>query len=129
MRRIGFRIWDKNSRKFNYNPDLIFNSRCDINQQLEELNDRYGLEQYTGLKDCNDKEIYEGDIVKIPDDWEEFGMMSGANREIYFKLGGFRLKPTNSNSAQNGYWLDETSKHFEIIGNIHENPELLQNEA
>ena len=80
--------------------------------------------QFTGLTDKNGKKIFEGDIIKIPDDYDEFGINAGAVYEVYFAFGGFRLKPKRSNAK--GFWLED-DKTVEIIGNIHENPELLEN--
>lgn len=75
--------------------------------------------QYTGSKDKNGNKIFEGDIVKIKEDWEEYGTMAGEEREVYFKNGGFRLKPKIGNL---GCWLEYT-EDMEIIGNIHEGEE------
>lgn len=101
---------------FEYKPktqELERLSSC----QIKEIN-------CTGLKDKNGKLIFEGDIILIPDIWEEYGTMAGAKREIYFNEGGFRLKPKwNKNSR--GNWLEDT-KDFEVIGNIYENKELLE---
>ena len=79
--------------------------------------------QYTGLKDKNGKEIYKGDVVKIPDDWDEYGFMSGEIRQVYFKNGGFRLMPKTDKG--DGYWL-EYPLSCEVIGNIHEDSNLLK---
>ena len=79
--------------------------------------------QYTGLKDMNGKKIFEGDIIKIPDDYNEFGHNAGEIYEIYFCYGGFRLKPKYSKAR--GYWLED-DRTVEVIGNIFDNPELLE---
>ena len=78
-------------------------------------------EQCTGLKDKNGNLIYEGDLVKIPDDWDEYGWMAGEVREIYYKDGGFRFKPKEASikRGERGHWLEDDGC-YEIVGNIHE---------
>lgn len=70
------------------------------------------VEQYTGLKDKNGKEIYEGDFVRQFDDEEYF--------VVKFEYGGF-LPFT-------AYMLTFDIDYCEVIGNIHENPELIGGE-
>ena len=82
--------------------------------------------QYTGLTGKNGKRIFEGDIIKIPDDYDEFGHNAGEIYEVYFCLGGFRLKPKYTKAK--GYWLED-DRTVEVIGNIHDNPELLEGES
>ena len=80
--------------------------------------------QYTGLKDKNGTKIFEGDIIKIPEDWDKYGINAGELFEVYFDYGGFRLKPKIYKDCR-GYWLEDDGE-FEIISNVHDNPELLE---
>lgn len=99
-------------------------------------------DQFTGLNDINKKEIYEGDIIKAPDRKIKFKAHNGDPEEWYWKedypsiycsigdiiivtrcdlTGGFH--PFSDYDSDCGYY--NNSEYFEIIGNIHKNPELL----
>ena len=79
--------------------------------------------QFTGVYDKNDRRIFEGDIIRIPDDYDTYGMNAGEVYEVYFGFGGFRLKPKYRKNAR-GYFLEDSGE-VEVIGNIHDNPELI----
>ena len=72
------------------------------------------LEQYTGLKDANGKEIYVGDIVKYHnlDDKYQYLPIIWLDQDCLVSAGGYRI--------------DIVARRCEVIGNIHENPELLE---
>lgn len=76
--------------------------------------------QYTGLTDKNSKKIFEGDIVKIHYD----SAIWGNNREVVFEEGQWFFKDnTISQKSYIGAWGNSV---VEVIGNIHDNPELLE---
>jgi uncharacterized phage protein (TIGR01671 family) len=91
--------------------------------------------QYTGLKDKNGKEIFQGDIVnclvliehRVPSTKRQIIEERHEKRIIRFQNGAFRQFPLNDNSY--GWTLRDFDVHdikFEVIGNIYENPELIK---
>lgn len=72
--------------------------------------------QFTGLEDKNNKEIYKGDIIKNT---------IGKLEKIVFNRGAFKTQSISYPNA-NLYLLDSYSDYIQVIGNIHDNPELMQ---
>lgn len=82
------------------------------------------------LTDKNNNLIYTGDILQVPENWDEYGFMSGAIREVYYCDGSFRLKPISNYQIKKGAkgccLTQNDTKDFVILGNTFENPELLE---
>lgn len=144
MRDIKFRAWDKwNKEWFVFEDSLEFDQNGFVNQcRLTNWEDvRYELSQYTGLQDRNGKDIYEGDIVRILyTDWPS-NTDSKITLEDYMvsisRIGFVEYLEDRYllNFGEDKYGWDSTGTLFEgthgrkeVIGNIYQNPELLNNQ-
>jgi len=150
-RDIKFRAWHKHFKKFLVDVVSIDFARGQVVLEVETadgLPPRYGIDgvilmQYTGLKDKNGKEIYEGDIVRC----------GASNFEVKFGLHVIEIESaqyygeTSDYFRAYGYYITRGPGHGEVsleeqasntelengrdfcqvIGNIYENPELLTN--
>lgn len=78
--------------------------------------------QYTGLTDKDGKKIFEGDIVKIEDDDGNTNFSDGGIGDVVFYRGIWYV----SGEVHNGLYDLERNYYVSVIGNIHDNPELLE---
>ena len=138
-----FRVWDKRERELKNVTNMSFCSCHGILGGVTMLNEsdyffsndeNFVLEQCTGLKDKNGKLIYEGDILSFTvfdyNDYDtqytgvvvyhgsRYTIWNNPDSEYYGSDGGFDLD-----------WVIGQDCEIEIIGNIHENPELLKVEG
>lgn len=90
----------------------------------ECLDDSVIIEQWTGLKDKNGKDLYEGDVVEILKSYG-YGFLPKGSKAIV----GFDEKELCYKLIGQGSFRLTANKEVEIAGNIHENPELLKEEV
>ena len=117
-REIRFRAWNG---RFMEHGGFYVHATGEIQKEsaLGDVSSGCHLMQYTGLKDKDGVEIYEGDIIKAPGEYPA---------EIGFKFGTFILRHI-SHKGMNGTSIsDVATDRYEVIGNIYSNPELLGGE-
>lgn len=118
-RPIKFRAWDNRLKKMNYAPDYDGMSHK-INDQFNEKSYQKDLiwMQFTGLLDKNGREIYEGDVYRhITESTSGFEVLM---RE---EIGIVKWK---EGVCSVGFQFLTHYSNIEIIGDIYENPELLE---
>jgi len=121
MRKIKFRAWDKRNEEWLEAEDKwdkrkvnVFSFYSDSGWSFKDII----FMQYTGLKDKNGKEIYEGDIIKYKHiDWRDYKI-----DEVVFWYGAF---VENYYHQEIGDFTEKGSSDIRVIGNICKNKEIL----
>ena len=139
---IKFRAWDKVQNKMLLPDNIEFihgqaywaeastdgQDECSNDGKVDGIGALFELEQFTGLTDVNGKDIYVGNIVKVWSDVSELTMEPTVNEivsEDFFGKTGMFLKPLRPHVIE-PCLHDSWDKKFEVIGNVHDNPELLE---
>lgn len=147
MREIKFRVWGMLSRTMHGWNEIFDLPAWEIFPGTPEQR-AYMVMQYTGLKDKNGSEIYEGDILKVPS-INDHVHGNYSYKEVIYRNGTWIVQYIKSEKGQvvpRGYmaghlidcydhdykdlvFYDDRLEHtdIEIAGNIYENPELLKN--
>lgn len=118
MREIKFRTWEPDKKRMTYLENEYVSEALHYNERGTHI-----LQQYTGVKDPNDKEIYEGDIVSLYG--REIARIQWARA-----YSGFQWCTVDKNGEPTDYYgglgtgMGDISV-WEVIGNIYENPELI----
>jgi len=132
MKEIKLRAWGKTQKKFVFEGGL-YQLELSIRQDADWLQSKLEWIQFTGLKDKNGKEIYEGDILNCGKHYIDNYYKDKKN---LFEMGIVKFKIYDDGEGYQtdkhigwfcyGTLIDDVDKGCEIIGNIYENPELLK---
>src|SRR5699024_1561454 len=126
MRDIKFRAWDVESNEMTLPNDILevlVSMKNEVYAMVKGRNETLGginrdntiLMQYTGLKDSNDIEIYEGDII-----WDAHAEIHG---KVVFDEGAFCVE---WDTHIEHLFEVVTDGYAEVVGSIYENPELME---
>ena len=123
-REIKFRAYHKERKEIFEIANIDFEEKkaALMNGIIKLLNvdfKQFELLQYTGLKDKNGKEIYEGDILFFRDENMKY--------IVVWQDAAFIIKSIEIRKySEKMFWLDDTEICCEIVGNIYENKKLLE---
>lgn len=130
-REIKFRAWDKQRKEWvkqTGNPYIFpfegrVSMKCwgDSTGHISDIDysEFYELQQFTGLKDKNGNQIYEGDIVA---GWN--GTIVGS---VFYQAPSFVIKKSERTKSWNAFDIHpDDNQLYVVVGNIHENGDLLK---
>jgi uncharacterized phage protein (TIGR01671 family) len=122
-RELKFRVWNSTKSKFiSYGSDL-----CDICYEYESgllsFGDDTTIQQFTGFKDNNGKNVYEGDLIKVKlfEKWTDDSWYSANHQVFYNSNSGSFVHAKNPLTFASGIRFDPYTfdpLEFEVIGNI-----------
>lgn len=145
---MRYKLWDIANKSWYYRGDIYLDEdgqlfeieeitrHYETYMKKENVTDKYVLVRWTGIKDCNGQDIHESDILatsnetrRIPDydHWhkEDYGYTVVQWDPIYTCFEGSKWMWEMNSNSESVYSM----RFVEVIGSIHENPELLEAKA
>lgn len=126
MREIKFRMWYTDGKRMFWEPRTGVAHHCSlsINDEIKELIDNGNpFMQFIGLQDKKGKDIYQDDILKI-------GEKSFVNMVVKWDSNSLRWSKMYLDiDSYYQPFIEEESKYIEVVGNLYENPELLNDKS
>jgi uncharacterized phage protein (TIGR01671 family) len=134
MKTLKFRVWDKETGEWcnwhNVNCFFHLGGAGIISWFRSKNDDRFTVQQYTGMKDRNGKEVYEGDILKwgMSHDQEtafpRLRVVEFNEKQLIYKVVEVGEYPASVDYLYEA--IQPSTRWCEVVGNIFENPELLE---
>ncbi|CAC6134034.1 YopX family protein [Staphylococcus aureus] len=122
---LKFKAWDKDKKVMSIIDEIDFNSGYILISTGYKSFDEVKVLQYTGLKDKNNTEIYDGDIAefKYPHDkrFKEIGIITHSAEKACFVI-----KMIRDTVQEFELYRGVANSYLKVIGNKFENPELLE---
>lgn len=135
MRELKFRAWDNLKKEWLikkvYHSSIALDANGIGEFSFKQHPEGYTIQQYIGMKDCNNVEIFEGDIVTYQQPYRASGLTYPATTDSYRTI----VAPVIYNEDSFQFEIDsypigtpmiKTRKDLKIIGNIFEHPDLLK---
>ena len=123
MRKIKLRVWDKENKKWLSQEEIKGLWHIDdLYNQLGFTDSYYPVSEFTGLFDKNGKEIFEGDVLNWDNECTILIKWSDGLAGFYYDM----LTQKNENIVCFDIRFYRSDESAEVIGNVFENPELLE---
>lgn len=123
MRELKFRVWWKDE------SDYSIYTEYDLFDDTWTNAEYIAIEQYTGINDKNCKEIYDGDIIQENLSFDIDSLDGIFKYKVYWneEMLCWGLEHIGNESIHDDLW--ECNSSIEVIGNIHQNPDLLKDKS